>query len=62
MRVKGTDCVSCPECIGCGRSGWYYYHECDRCGSTEQLYYSPDGEELCMKCIMEDYEEVDMEE
>ena len=62
MRVKRTDCNGCPECIRCGRNTWYYYHECDRCGSTEQLYYAPDGEELCMSCIMEDYEKIDMEE
>jgi hypothetical protein len=62
MRVKGTDCNGCPECINCGRNGWYYYHKCDRCGSTEQLYIWQHGEELCAECLLEEFEEVDMEE
>ena len=61
MRVKGNDCNDCPECIGCGRNYWYYYHECDKCGSTEQLYIY-NGDELCAECILDDLEEVDMEE
>lgn len=61
MKVKTTDCYGCPECIGCGRNRWYYYHKCDRCGSTEQLYVYED-EELCESCLLEEFEEVDMEE
>lgn len=61
MRVQGTDCYGCLECIGCGRKRWYYYHECDRCGSTEQLY-KYDGEELCAECLFKEFDEVDMEE
>jgi len=63
MRIRETRCHGCTECIGCGRKFEdFYYHECDRCGSLEKLYYTPDGEELCAECILNDYEEVDMEE
>lgn len=63
MKIKVSECVGCVECIGCWRRhSEYWHHECDRCGSTEQLYYTPDGEELCAECILDDYEEVDMEE
>lgn len=61
MRVKGNDCVGCETCIGCGRRYDYYYHECDRCGSPEQLY-KYDGEELCVECLLKEFEEVDMED
>lgn len=62
MRIKGTECNGCPECIGCWRRhSDYYYHECDRCGCTEKLY-KYDGEELCAECLLEEFEEVDMEE
>ena len=63
MKIKASECVGCAECIGCWRKhSEYWYHECDRCGSLEKLYYTPDGEELCAECILDDYEEVDMEE
>ena len=63
MKIKETSCYGCQECVGCGRKyEEWSYHKCDRCGSTEQLYYSHDGEELCVECILEDLEKVDMEE
>lgn len=61
MRVKGTDCYGCPECIGCGRNRWYYYHICDRCESDGKLYKYED-EELCETCLLAEFEEVDLEE
>ena len=62
MKITRTNCNGCPECIGCGRKyEEWTYHECDRCGSLEQLYIW-DGEELCGKCILNELEEVDMEE
>ena len=63
MKITQTNCNGCPECIGCGRKyEEWTYHECDRCGSLEQLYYTSDGEELCATCILSDYEEVDMDD
>ena len=62
MIKKGNDCVGCETCIGCERKYDYYYHECDRCGSSEQLYLWYNGEELCAECILEEFEKVDIEE
>ena len=61
MIVKDNDCVGCETCMGCGRRYGYYYHVCDRCESSEQLYIW-DGEELCAECILNGLEKVDMEE
>lgn len=61
MKYIGNDCVGCETCVGCGRKHNYYYHVCDRCESTEQLY-KYNGEELCAECLLEEFEEVDMEE
>jgi hypothetical protein len=62
MRVKRTNCNGCPECVGCGRKfEEWSYHECDICGSLEQLYIY-DGKEICADCLLKEFEEVDMEE
>lgn len=61
MVVKENDCVACETCIGCGRRDDYYYHVCDRCESTDQLY-EYDGEELCAECLLKEFKEVDMDE
>ena len=58
MRVKDNACYGCPECVNCGRNRDYYYHECDQCGSTEQLYEF-EGEELCVECILERLDKVE---
>ena len=60
MRIKGTDCVGCAECIGCGRNRYYYYHVCDRCERPEQLYRY-ENEELCAECLLEEFEQVEEE-
>ena len=62
MKITETRCNGCPECIGCGRKyEEWSYHECDRCGSLEQLYIFG-NEEICAECLLLEFEEVDMEE
>lgn len=61
MRIKGTDCVDCAECISCGRNRWYYYHVCDRCESSEQLYRY-ENEEICAECLLAEFEQIDMDD
>ena len=60
MVEVGNDCVGCETCFNCGRREDYYYHVCDECGSTEQLYKFED-KELCAKCLLGHFEEVDMD-
>jgi len=62
MRIQESLCRDCPECIHCGRNEeTAIWHVCDRCGSEEQLYIF-EKEELCADCLLEEFEEVDMEE
>lgn len=57
-----NDCVGCPQgCINCGRRyARYAYFACDRCkNEVEELYYEKDtGDQLCIDCVMEQYEKI----
>ena len=61
MIERQNDCVACETCFNCGRKDDYYFHVCDDCGSEEQLYIF-EGKELCQDCLIEYFEEVDMDE
>lgn len=60
MKIIENDCVSCDlPCMGRScpyRNAEHYY--CDNCGSEEKLYHYND-EELCEKCLLENFEVVD---
>lgn len=56
-----NDCVGCPQgCIHCGRDVDRKIYFCDECGTTidygENLYIY-EGEELCLECYKEQFNE-----
>lgn len=62
MIVVGSECVGCPDEMGCIREACRYYKVarfyCDSCKEeTTDLYYF-DNEQLCPDCILERLEEV----
>lgn len=61
MILRDNDCVGCETCRNCGRRYDYFYHACDECGSTEDLY-EYDGQELCAECLLSNFDKVNMDE
>lgn len=66
MRKTEDECVGCTSlglsCIGAGcpnRNVTRLY--CDKCGIETDLYYF-DGQELCLDCIEESLERVEVNE
>ncbi len=53
-----NECVGCA--MGCNHCGAKRVpvHYCDKCGTTDQLYYF-DDEELCLDCIEESVDKVE---
>lgn len=63
MIVIESDCVDCE--LPCIYKACPYYevtkYYCDNCGEEDDLYYY-DGEQLCVDCILERLEKVDIDE
>lgn len=63
MIVIENDCVDCE--LPCIYRACPYYevtrYYCDNCGEEYDLYYY-DGEQLCVDCILERLEKVDIDE
>ena len=60
MKKIESDCVGCGlPCLGKScpyREVTHYY--CDKCGEEETLYYY-DGAELCIECLLNEFEIVE---
>ena len=60
MIVYQNECVGCPPSMGClgeacSRKQVEYFY-CDCCGDeTDKLFITERGE-ICLKCLLEDYE------
>ena len=62
MRKTENECVDCPielPCLGnrCPYRNVVRYY-CDRCKEEAKLYYY-DGEEICVECLLEEFDVVD---
>lgn len=61
MKETTNECVSCGlHCLGDSCPYWNvtrFY--CDKCGDETQLYYY-DGQELCIDCIKNQLEKVEV--
>lgn len=60
-----NECVGCPQgCVNCGAKHVKYYEfECDECGDRAEdlvLYQDEDGTQLCLDCLLERYEKVEV--
>lgn len=62
MIVIENECVDCD--LPCIYEACPYYrvvrYYCDRCGSEEDVLYWWNGEQLCLDCIANDLEEVEL--
>lgn len=65
MIVVDSDCIGCPEDLGCVYEACPYYkvirYYCDKCGCEDDLY-EWDGDQLCAECILEQLNKVEYEE
>ena len=63
MKTINDECVGCPKEMGClgeicpNRNVTRLY--CDKCNEETDLYYY-DGQELCIDCIIEQLEQVEV--
>lgn len=67
-RVIEDECVGCPPSMGCLGSSCpnknvkrYYCDKCDEEFEPEKLYVV-DGEDVCVNCILKEYQTVAQEE
>lgn len=62
MKKIEDECVGCPTELGCIGSACPYKNVvrfyCDRCGEETKLYHY-DGEQLCVECLLKEFEVVD---
>lgn len=55
-----NDCVGCPQgCIHCGNERVPYLY-CDKCEKDAEELYKVDGEELCIDCLKQMFEKVEV--
>lgn len=62
MKKVENECVGCPPEMGCLGSYCPYrnvvHYYCDKCGAETKLYHY-DGYELCIDCLLEEFEVVE---
>ncbi|MDE5763774.1 MAG: hypothetical protein K2N49_01730 [Ruminococcus sp.] len=55
------DCVGCPYCINCGKSRTPHCY-CDKCHQEVDELYSYYDEQLCEKCLLDEFPVVIVDE